>query len=477
MSGADPDGDPETDTAGVPGDEEPDEPEESSAVIRPEWRSDLLLVAKVVLATYVGFFVVGVLSGAGVNATVGTIQSITFFGAIFALGALALNLHWGYTGMFNIGIAGFMAIGAYTLSIAVASPDGSPAGFGLPIPVGIVLGTIAAGLAGLVLVIPTLRVRADYFAIVTLGFSEIVRLSVQSRSLREIGDTAYGTGGGQGIRATPVDSVVGWLFDQPIVGDVGGVLIVLGETVGIASSVLERGIYTLVLILFVVAFYVLLTRIAHSPFGRVLKAIREDELAAKSLGKRTDRAKIAAFALGCALMGLVGTLWMGSRTHISPDNFMPLITFYVFVALIVGGAGSNTGSVIGGFVFAAFIFEGPRFVRTMVRANLGTDFPRTAHGAFAELGTGDPSALIGYVFYQQADEVRYIVLGVVLIVLMIKRPDGLLGHRKEISAGVDLSRRGAVADGGRPAVGSDDRAGAAGETDEPAATNGGDRDE
>ncbi|TYL40667.1 branched-chain amino acid ABC transporter permease [Natronococcus pandeyae] len=472
MSGADPEGDPGTDTADVPG-----EDDEESAMIRPKWGSDLFLIAKVVLATYALFFVVGVLSGAGVNATVGTIQSITFWAALFALGALALNLHWGYTGMFNIGIAGFMAIGAYTMSIAIASPDGTPAGFGLPIPIGILLGTIAAGIAGLVLVIPTLRVRADYFAIVTLGFSEIVRLSVQSRSLRQIGDTGYGTGGGQGIRATPVDSVVPWLFDQPIVGDVGGVILAAGEAVGIASSVTMRGMYTFILILFVVAFYVLLTRIAYSPFGRVLKAIREDELAAKSLGKRTDRAKIAAFAVGCALMGLVGTLWMGSRTHISPDHFMPLITFYVFVALIVGGAGSNTGSVIGGFAFAAFIFEGPRFVRTMVRANLGADFPRTAYGAFAEFGAGDPTALIGYVLYQQADEVRYIILGVVLIVLMIKRPDGLLGHRKEISAGVDLSRQGTVADGGRPAGGRTDASSPANGADETAAKDGGDRDE
>ncbi|WP_255167358.1 branched-chain amino acid ABC transporter permease [Natrononativus amylolyticus] len=464
MSGEEPSGGPETDAA-----ETPSGDSEESAMIRPKWRDDILYIGKIVVATYVLFFVVGVLSGAGINATVGTLQAITFWAALFALSALALNLHWGYTGMFNIGVAGFMAIGAYTMSMAVASPDGSPAGLGLPIPIGILLGVIAAGIAGLVLVIPTLRVRADYFAIVTLGFSEIVRLSVQSNALRRIGGTDYGTGGGQGIRAPRSRDVIPWLFDQPIVGDVGDVFLAIGEAVGVASSVVIRGMYTGVLILFVIAFYVLLTRIAYSPFGRLLKAIREDELAARALGKRTDRAKIAAFALGCALMGLVGTLWMGSRTHISPDNFMPLITFYVFVALIVGGSGSNTGSVVGGFVFAAFIFEGPRFLRTMVRTNLGTDFPRTAYGAFAELGAGDPTALIGFVLFQQADELRYIILGVVLVVLMIKRPDGLLGHRKEISAAVDLTRRGPVADGGRPTAGAGDH--------EPAAEHGGDRDE
>ena len=474
MSGADPDGD--TDTAEVPGDA-PDEESDESTMIRPEWQSDILLIAKIALATYVGFFVVGILSGAGVNATVGTIQSITFWAALFALGALTLNLHWGYTGMFNIGIAGFMAIGVYTMSIAIASPDGSPAGFGLPIPVGIVLGTIAAGIAGLIIAIPALRVRADYFAIITLGFSEIVRLSAQSRSLRRIGDTDYGTGGGQGIRATPVDSVIPWLFEQPVIGDIGTAILGVGEAIGIASSVVMRSMYTGILILFVIAFYILLTRIAYSPFGRVLKAIREDELAAKSLGKRTDRAKIVVFAVGCALMGLVGTLWMGSRTHISPNNFRPLVTFYIFVALIVGGSGSNTGSVVGGFAFAAFIFEGPRFVRTMVRANLGTNFPRTAYGAFTELAAGDPTAFIGFILYEQADEVRYILLGVVLIVLMIKRPDGLLGHRKEIAAGVDLSRREAVADGGRPAVGTDDGVSESNSAAEPATETGGDDNE
>ncbi|SDQ52594.1 branched-chain amino acid ABC transporter permease [Natronobacterium texcoconense] len=426
----------------------------------PQWASDLLLIAGIVVATYVGFAVVGLLAGVSVNEIVGFLQQVTFFAAVYALVALALNLHWGYTGLFNIGVAGFMAVGVYTMAILTASPDGSPAGLGLPIPVGIIGGMIAAGLVGLIAALPALRVRADYFAIVTLGLSEIIRLALLSGSLRsvEIGGTEYGTGGGGGIRYTPVDSIVPWLLDLPVLGMLGEQLILFGRLFGVQPSVIESGLYTGILLAFVVLFYLLLTRIAYSPFGRLLKAIREDELAARSLGKNTDRVKVIVFVVGCSLMGLAGILWMGSRTLVSPSSFMPIITFYIFVALIVGGAGSNTGSVVGGFVFAAFLWEGPRFIRAIVRANLDTRSPPTIYDAFVALGNGDPLALVGYTV-GTLDEIRFILVGVVLIVLMIWRPDGLLGHRKEIAAATDLSQRPTT--GGDSSVRSD-----GGETDE-----------
>lgn len=454
------DSDPETDGVDGSGDEE-------SAMIRPRWREDLLLIVGFVLATYVGFFALGFLGGATLNATVATVQTITFYGAVFGLVALALNLHWGYTGMFNIGVAGFMAVGVYTMSIATAPPDGSPAGLGLPIVVGIVLGMIAAALVGLVAALPALRVRADYFAIVTLGLSEIIRLSLLSSGLRtvEIGSREYGTGGGSGITAPRTDGIVPWLLEWSVsigdfevapVGALGEATIAVGEALSVQSSVIESGFYTVILLTFVVAFYLLLTRIAYSPFGRVLKAIREDELATRSLGKDTDRAKIVAFMVGCALMGLAGMLWQGSRSTVSPDHFLPLVTFYVFVALIVGGSGSNTGSVVGGFAFAAFLYEGPRFIRTIVRANLDVRSPPTIYDAFVALGSGDPLPFVGYMV-GSLDELRYVLLGTVLVVLMIWRPDGLLGHRKEIAAATDLTRRKPATDGGSLPTGDTDR--------------------
>ena len=406
------------------------------------WKRDLLLVVVAMFVTYVAFGLLGILTGVSVNETVGFLQTVTFFAAVFALLTLALNLHWGYTGLFNIGVAGFMAVGVYTMAILTADPGGSPAGLGLPIPIGVIGGTIAAGLVGAVIALPALRVRADYFAIITLGFSEIVRLSITSGTLRqiEVGERVYGTGGGSGVRYTPVDTVVPWLLDFSVVAVVGDVLYGVGEVVGISQSIINRLLYALVIIAFVLLFYLLLYRIARSPFGRVLKAIREDEIVARSLGKNTQLAKIKVFTLGCALMGLAGILWIGSRSLVTPESFMPVVTFYIFVALIVGGAGSNTGSVLGGFVFAAFLWEGPRFVRTILRSNLDVRSPPTIYDAFVELAALDPMPLVGY-FVGSLDEIRWVIIGVVLVLLMIYRPEGLLGARKEIAAATDLSRR------------------------------------
>ncbi|WP_226481912.1 branched-chain amino acid ABC transporter permease [Natrinema amylolyticum] len=421
---------------------------------RPQWQNDLLLIGGVMLATYAFFIAIGLLFGVSTNLIVGQLQQITFFAAVYALAALALNLHWGYTGLFNIGVAGFMAVGAYTMGMLTAAPDGSPPGLGLPLIVGVVGGMIAAALVGFIAALPALRVRADYFAIVTLGLSEIIRRALLSRSLQEFEIAGYtlGTGGGSGIRAPSTDVVADYLLyvgaDRTGVPTaLGAVLFESAESLGIQSSIVRNAVYTLVLIAFVVAFYLLLTRIAYSPFGRILKAIREDELAARSLGKDTNRAKIKVFMLGCALMGLAGILWQGSRSNISPNSFMPIVTFYIFVALIVGGSGSNTGSVVGGFAFAAFLYQGPRFIRTIVRALFDVRAPPTIYDAFVALGSGDPLPMLGY-FIGSLDEIRYIFIGIVLITLMIWRPDGLLGHRKEIAAATDLSRRSVATDGG-----------------------------
>jgi branched-chain amino acid transport system permease protein len=418
-----------------------------SAGDRPRWQADLLLIAKIVLVIYAVFVVFGLALGLGVNGVVSTLRQVTYFAAVYALVTLALNLHWGYTGLFNIGVAGFMAVGVYTMAILTAAPDANPAGLGLPLWAGIAGGMLAAALVGLIAALPALRLRADYFAIVTLGLSEIVRLSVLSGALREfeVAGRELGTGGGSGISFTGTQAVVDWLLYTG--GDrradptpIGELLFELAGLVGIQATVVRSGTYTALLLVCVVALYLLLSRIAYSPFGRVLKAIREDELAARSLGKPTKRVKIKVFMLGCALMGLAGMLWQGGRGFVTPESFMPILTFYVFVALIVGGAGSNTGSVIGGFVFAAALWEGPPFVQRLVRANVDARAPSTIYDAFLALGELDPLPLLGY-FVGNIDQVRFMIVGLVLILLMLWRPNGLLGHRKETAAATDLSRR------------------------------------
>ncbi|MCU4740290.1 branched-chain amino acid ABC transporter permease [Natronoglomus mannanivorans] len=410
---------------------------------RPQWLTDIVLVGKVLVLTYVVFTLFGLALGLDTNGIVSTLQQVTFFAAVYALLALSLNLHWGYTGLFNIGVAGFMAVGVYAMAL-LSSPG---QGLGLPLWVGVIGGMIAAALVGLVAALPALRLRADYFAIVTLGLSEIIRLSLLSASLRsfEIGGQTLGTGGGSGISFPAVDGVIDYVLytggqrgaDPALLGSI---LFPLGETVGVQSSVVRSSAYTLLLVVFVALFYLLLSRIAYSPFGRVLKAIREDEVAAQSLGKHTSLAKVKVFMLGCALMGLAGILWQGSRGYVTPSQFMPIVTFYIFVALIVGGSGSNTGSIVGGLAFAAALWEGPPFVRRIVRANVDVRAPTTIYDALTPLASLDPLPLLGYLV-GNLDEIRFMIVGIVLILLMLWRPAGLLGHRRETAAATDLSRR------------------------------------
>ncbi len=416
----------------------------------PRWQSDLLLIGATLLGLYALMGVLGLVTGLGVSGVTRTLRAVTFLATAYALVVLALNLHWGYTGLFNIGVAGFMAVGAYTMAIATADPDPGPAGvpgLGLPVPVGIALGMIAAGLVGLVVVLPALRIRADYFAIVTLAFAEVIRLLITSGALREfeIAGRELGTGGGAGINFARLDTVIpNWVLYRG--GDIeqgtnvlGYQILTLTNAIGIERTMVENWLYTFTMILLVAAVFWLLVRTGNSPFGRMLKAIREDELATKSLGKNTPMVKIKVFVLGCAIMGLAGIFWQGRNGYVDPNAFLPIVTFYIFIALIIGGSGSNTGSVVGALVFVGVLFEGPPYAQRIVRQNVDLPRPSTVYDGVVALGGGDPMPLIGYTV-GELPNLRFILFGAILIALMIYRPDGMLGHRNEPASPIDLRR-------------------------------------
>jgi len=196
----------------------------------------------------------------------------------------------------------------------------------------------------------------------------------------------------------------------------------------------------LVLVVVVVGFYWLLKRTGESPFGRVLKAIREDEDVAGALGKDTGRFKMKSFMLGCALMGLAGALYVFFQlgNTVNPTVFRPRLTFFVWVALILGGAGSNTGSVLGAALFVGVLFRGPLYLKNAIE-NLVEfpDAPDTVAGGLSGFLSLDPVPFIAFLF-DNMGSLRIILLGVVLIVLMKRRPQGLLGHRTETAAAVPL---------------------------------------
>ncbi|WP_276257731.1 branched-chain amino acid ABC transporter permease [Haloglomus litoreum] len=443
----------------------------SDGLLDSKGARDALLVLGLMAGLYVLFALISMGQGNDFNGLVNTLQRITFLSAVYAMLVLALNLHWGYTGLFNIGIAGFMMVGVYTFGIITGSPEatgttGAP-GLGLPIWAGFIGGALMAGFFGFLAALPALRLDADYLAIVTIGFSEMIRLTINSTTLQtlEIGGIEIGTGGASGIIFPGPDLLVrGLLFANPATNSnptaLGDFWFGIGTAAGIEDSVMLGWAYAIFLVLVVGLFYAILIRTGNSPFGRVLKAIREDEIVANSLGKDTNRFKIVAFVVGCALMGIGGILWRGAGGSTTPTSFLPIATFYIFIALIIGGSGSNTGSVIGGAVFASLLFQGPPAIAGLVDNALQGVIDATPTTFVDALAIG-PGGFVVYML-DNISSLRFVLLGVVLILVMIYRPDGLLGHRKETAASVDLSVRpdgeGGTG-GGRPAADG-------GETDE-----------
>ena len=416
--------------------------------------SDLRFVAGLVLGLYLFFLVLSLLGGfQDVESITSRLQAVTLLALVYAMLALALNLQWGYAGLLNLGVAGFMAVGVYTMALLSLPAEGL--GLGLPLWVGIPGGFLATTLLGALAALPAIRLRADYLAIVTLAFSEIIRLTIRSRPAAEftVAGQRLGTGGANSLDLPP--NPVKWLlYENPDRGAfiavenptfVGDPLFTAGDAVGVGPAVVERVVYALAVLCVALLFYWLLVRVGNSPFGRVLKAIREDELVAGSLGKNTRRFKIVAFAVGCGLMALTGMLWQlegGGST--APSTFEPELTFFVFVALIVGGSGSNTGSVVGGIVFVALLLEAPNFIQRIVDTQFG--IPSRPDTLFDAFGGVDP--FLGYFFSDtNISALRFILLGVVLVYLMQNRPEGLLGGRTEIASPIDLSERSGTEEG------------------------------
>lgn len=299
------------------------------------------------------------------------------FAAIYGLLALGLSLQWGYAGLFNAGVAGFWAAGAYVFAM-LATEGTTPTfvaghlGLGLPWAVAAAGAVLAATLLGVAVAWPTLGLRADYLAIATLGLAEILRLV-----LAHGGDV---TGGTFGIGGVPRPLAA----RDPFASD-------------LLLAVLAIALLVLVLLL--------LEYVGRSPWGRVLKAVREDEDAAEALGKDVKKYKLQAFALGCGVMGLAGVLYASFLRTIEPRiSFTPLETFLVFTMVILGGSGNHKGALLGALALWGF-FYGTVRLKDYLPAELGEDLPF----------------------------VRWLIVGALLVVLVLRRPQGLWPEERMIS--------------------------------------------
>jgi branched-chain amino acid transport system permease protein len=252
--------------------------------------------------------------------------AIAVTAGIYALMALGMNVIWGMAGLINLGLVGFFAVGAYVSGLLTLR-------FGMPILVGVAAGTVSAALFGVLVALITVRLRGDYLAIVTLGFAEALRI-VMSNEIW----IANGTDGLSGIP---------------------------GPFRGTLGPHLFNVLYLAIVVAAVVVLFFVIDRLANAPFGRVLRAIREDEQIAQVAGKNVVLFKVKAFGLGTAALGLAGALYGHFTSYIAPDLFAPLLTLYIKLSLLTGGLGNTKGAVLGA-VLVVFFLESTRFIVPLI---------------------------------------------------------------------------------------------------------------
>jgi neutral amino acid transport system permease protein len=307
---------------------------------------------------------------------------------VFGLAAIGINMQFGYTGLLNFGQSAFMAVGGYSVAVTVVE-------LGLNFWWGILIGLGVSVLLALLLGAPTLRLRADYLAIVTIAAAEIVRLLVRSVTFKEF------FGGSDGKQSFSS----GFFALSPLAEDL---------SLRIGPVVLNnRQIFVLIVGWVLVLLACLLVwLLVRSPWGRVLKGIREDEDAVRSLGKNVYLYKMQALIIGGVLGCLGGFVYALGRQAVNPDFFGTDSTFFAYAILILGGAARVFGPVLGAIIFWALIQGSDVILRSLIDAGVPVFSLMTA---------------------SQAAVIRFILVGAGLMILMIYRPQGILGDRKELA--------------------------------------------
>lgn len=295
--------------------------------------------------------------------------NVGLLAAIYGIFTLGLQLNVGFTGLYNFAQAGFMAVGAYAMALLVLKAHLS---FWLALPLAAL---IAAGFA-LLIGIPSLRLRGDYFAVATIAFSETIRYAIENTNF---------TGGMQGLLGYDTR----WQELSPRIL----------SWFGLTSDYYLVPLLTVAWAVFIVLVLVLMV-VQRTPWGRVLRAIREDEDAARALGKRVSFYKLQSLALGAVLAAIAGYLLALDISYLSAEEFLPDNTFIAFTMLLVGGLGSYLGVVVGA-VLMETILEGTRAV------GLPLSDARLA-------------------------SLRFIIVGALLILLVVVRPQGIFGKRSEM---------------------------------------------
>lgn len=304
--------------------------------------------------------------------------------AVYILAALGLAVHFGFTGLLNFGQAAFAAVGAYGMAISILT-------FKLPLFGAILVGILATVVFALILGIPTLRLRADYLAIVTIAASEVFRYFMTTIGFSDV------TGGSTGLSAFNKEFESLNPFPDGIYGfgpfeyreEQLWVRVVGWSLVAVAA--------------------VFLWLLMRSPWGRVLKGIREDEDAVRSLGKNVFSYKLQALIIGGVLAGLGGMLFSFSLANVQPQSWGTTFTFMIWTVLLLGGAATIMGPIVGSMIF---------FVLLMLTQSI--------IGGLVDIGW------LPFLTPPQVGQIRFLLIGLVLMLLVIFRPQGIFGNKKEL---------------------------------------------
>ncbi len=313
-------------------------------------------------------------------------QMVGVAAVVYCLAALGLNIQFGYAGLLNFGQAGFAAIGAYAVAVLVVTA-------GWPLWLAILMGVVGAIIFGLLLGVPTLRLRADYLAIVTIAAAEIVRQVARSVTLNDY------LGGSDGITGK---YAADWYALNPFDGF---------EWFIFRFS--KNDLWVVINGWILVAIVALITwLLMRSPWGRVLKGIREDEDAVRSLGKNVYLYKMQALILGGVIGALAGVIFAMAAQSVQPDNYSTTLTFYVYVIVILGGAARVFGPIVGAMIFWFLLVFISEVLNNAVRGGfISSDILST----------------------DQIGQVRFMLVGLGLMLLMIFRPQGIFGDKKELA--------------------------------------------
>jgi neutral amino acid transport system permease protein len=308
--------------------------------------------------------------------------------AAFALAAIGLNIHFGFTGLINMGQAAFLLVGAYGFAISLVN--------GLPLGLAVLIGLAAGLVFALILGVPTLKLRGDYLAIVTICAAEIIRMVGRSSILTDV------TGGSNGITGSSYREPFTAL--SPLPDGQTTILWFTYDNNGVNGWWIRIVAWALVALLCLIVFL-----LSRSPWGRVLKGIREDEDAVRSLGKNVFSYKMQALVFGGVIGSLAGIIYV-LPSSVQPDALGRSTTFFIWTALLLGGAATVFGPVLGAILF--FV------VRLLIRTLAGDFIPASIMSN------------------QQADQFSYVLVGIALMCLIIFRPQGILGNKKELSFSV-----------------------------------------